>query len=556
MASTGRSCSGKHFGAFSSRSGCWWTAFGASGLLFAALLAAFVPYWESNDDVGMAMLAHGFGLAAQDSPHLIFSSLVWGWLVRSIPLWLHTSGYAWASLAVLFCSGAVIFRTVDRLSHGALVAGLVLVLVMVRPILFPQFTINAGLLCVCAIAAWRCHARSVAGSERGAWIDLALGCLFAFLSYLVRSQEFLLVAALGIPLVPWRVLVTRRAGQAALMVLVSAIAVAAFVDHQGSNSKDWAAFNAHNVARAPFTDFGAGERLKLHPEIFEKYGFSTNDIDLVSYWFFVDTALVEPRRLHRMLDELGPAANPTGGVQRVLSGIRTFLEPSLLPLSATALVLLLLHCSARLCAVWIFCVAAAMAMGWLGRPGVTRVYVPIVTLLVIAPYLSGPFTGSWRRKAGIAALVFGTAANAIQVFGESRAAHLAAEKLHQSMAGLPPMVIAVWGDGFPYQLAFPVIGPSFAADFRFYGLGVFTRAPVSTAFALENQGEGLVRRLQSVDGLDIVADLRWLEIYCKEHLAAKLVRLESRTFSGFTLQRIRCERTENGLHSAGTMERL
>ena len=64
------------------RPGSWWLALGASLLLLAGLLTALVPYWESNDDVGMAMLAHGFGMAAQASPRLIFSNVVWGWLVR------------------------------------------------------------------------------------------------------------------------------------------------------------------------------------------------------------------------------------------------------------------------------------------------------------------------------------------------------------------------------------------------------------------------------------------------------------------------------------------
>ena len=37
------------------------------------------------------------------------------------------------------------------------------------------------------------------------------------------------------------------------------------------------------------------------------------------------------------------------------------------------------------------CIAAVFAMGLLGRPGILRVYVPVVSLLVIAPFLVGQF---------------------------------------------------------------------------------------------------------------------------------------------------------------------
>lgn len=545
MPSNANICSGDNSRSKVSRPGSWWLGFGASLLLLAGLSTAFVPYWETNDDVGMAMLAHGFGLAAQGSPRLIFSNVVWGWLVRSIPSLMQTSGYAWATLAVLTCTGAMIFRAVHRLRHGMVVASLMLALVMLRPILFPQFTINAGLLCVGAIAAFKCYASGVEAFDRRAWIDLALGCVLAFLSYLVRSQEFLLVAAVGAPLLPWGSLVKRRAGQVALIVLAAAIAAAALVDRHSYRSEEWVAFKAVDAARAPFTDFGAGERLKQHPEILERHGLSRNDIDLISSWFFADSKLMETQRLQRMLDELGPTSAQSGGGQRAVDGLRTLWEPTLLSLSAAALALLLLKFSLRLGAVWLLTLAAAMAMGWFGRPGVTRVYVPLVALLLVAPCIINlPATG-WRRKAGVAALAFGLLANASQIFSESRSVHADAGKLRQSMAGLSPQVIVVWGASFPYQLAYPVMGPSFAAGFRFYGLGVFTRAPVSTAFALEAQGEGLIRRLQSAEGLlGIIADLRWLEIYCQEHLGAKLARLQTLPFSGFTLQRIRCARPE------------
>lgn len=518
-----------------------WLAFGASLALLSILVRAFVPYWETNDDVGMAMLAHGFGIAAEGSPRLVFSNVLWGAIVRAIPPIFQTMGYAWATLAVLVLAGAVIFYAVLRAGCGMWIAGLALMLVMVRPILFPQFTINSGLLCIAAIAAFRCHAHAVLIGERRAWVSLALGCVLALLSYLVRRQEFLLVAAVGAPLIPWRALLGGRVGRGALLALLLSIAGAAMIDRQSYRSDNWSAFEEANAARAPFTDFDAGRHLKRNPQILERHGLSSNDIDLVSNWFFADIDLIKPERLRALVAEVGLSSQLPVSMQGAWDGTRRLWHLSLIPLLAVAVVLLCLRLSKRVALTWLLTLTAAAAMGWMGRPGVTRVLVPLAALLALAPILvTAPCTG-WRRRLCVATLVIGMVANTTQVVVQSRATDARADKLRDSMAQLSPQQLVVWGDAFPYELAFPVIGQSSAEPFGFYALGVFTRAPTSRAYAAEASGNGFLRRLQSTQGIAIVGELRLLETYCQEHLRTRLVKLESQSFSGFTLQRVRCQ---------------
>src|SRR5881392_1936328 len=42
------------------------------------LCAAFNPKWETNDDVAMSMVAHGYGIADYGSDRLFFSNVLWG----------------------------------------------------------------------------------------------------------------------------------------------------------------------------------------------------------------------------------------------------------------------------------------------------------------------------------------------------------------------------------------------------------------------------------------------------------------------------------------------
>lgn len=53
--------------------------------IVSALCFSFFPRWETNDDVFMSMIAHGFGAMEKGSPSLFFSNVLRGYIVRAIP---------------------------------------------------------------------------------------------------------------------------------------------------------------------------------------------------------------------------------------------------------------------------------------------------------------------------------------------------------------------------------------------------------------------------------------------------------------------------------------
>ncbi len=166
----------------------FWLIVGSLAIAAAFVLSlclVFEARWETNDDVAMSMVAHGYGVAAFGTPNLIFSNVLWGYLVRAIPQIGAILGYSIATLCVLITVGTVLLFGLYRLGAGYIASLSMLALLLVRPVLFPQFTINAGLLLVGAIICCHLFARQ---DNRQA---LLLGCLLAFSSYLVRSNEFL-----------------------------------------------------------------------------------------------------------------------------------------------------------------------------------------------------------------------------------------------------------------------------------------------------------------------------------------------------------------------------
>ena len=365
--------------------------FFVSATFVLALCFFFELHWETNDDVGMSMVAHGYGITTVGMPNLIFSNVVWGYLVRAIPQINGVWGYSIATIGMLVVIGTIVLHALRKLGLGWFVSLAVLMLVLVRPVLFPQFTINAGLLTVAAIICWHLYGRQVSRQA------LFAGCILAFCGYLVRSQEFLLVLLIALPLLPWAKLAKEHIAQACALALLLAIAGAAFIDYQAYQGDDWQTFNALNPARAPITDFGADAQLKHHPEILARHGYTENDINLIRSWFFVDPEIANPESLNVMLAELGPLPAQSNALNNGWIGIKTFVHPVLLPGFLAALFLLLLIPNRKTFVAWALCLAAIFALGMLGRPGIIRVYIPVLFLLLIAPLLA---QGSGLRAQG------------------------------------------------------------------------------------------------------------------------------------------------------------
>ena len=92
--------------------------FATTAIFVLFLCLVFQPTWETNDDVAMSMVAHGYGLATIGTPHLIFSNIIWGYIVRAIPEINGVLGYSIATLGVLIIIGTVILISLNRLGVG------------------------------------------------------------------------------------------------------------------------------------------------------------------------------------------------------------------------------------------------------------------------------------------------------------------------------------------------------------------------------------------------------------------------------------------------------
>lgn len=507
------------------------------------LCLAFNPTWETNDDVAMSMIAHGYGLAAYGSPYLVFSNVLWGYLVRAMPTINGVLGYSLATMSALLVFGWATLYFLLRLGAGYRNSLLAVALLLILPTLTPQFTVNAGLLTVAAVIGWQVYARL------GGVGNLAVACLLAFIGYLIRGAEFFLVLGVALPLLPWRALRERRQMQAAFLLLGAAVAAAAAFDYWSYTGPEWRHFSELNSVRIPFTDFDAGEHLKKNPEIMVRHGYSKNDIDLVSSWFLVDAQIAAPESLSAMLAELGPIPMQGGGIQSGFTAIKALGDWMLLPIILPALVLFFVLLPGRMVALaWVFCLVALFALGVMGRPGILRIYVPLLDLLLIAPIMLGKFRADAKRWVVTLTLFAACVGSAYALIPEALESKKLTQQAQADIHDFPLGPVVTWAFSYPFYFTFPVLDndPN-ARNILFYGLDSFTHAPFSVAAAEQKAGRGMIQRLHTAEGVPIIAFdffIDNLQIYCNERLNGQLRGFITHQTSGVPVRQVRCEADE------------
>lgn len=483
--------------------------------LFAVALLVLEPIWRTNDDVAMSMTAHGYGSAAFGTPTLVFSNVVWGHVVRLIPPLFGVPGYSWATLAALFFVSWLCLFLILRRGVAPVLACAIVAAVMFAPIVFPQFTANAGLLAVAGLLAWR-DAR-----ERDSRAMLAVALVAILAAFLVRYRECLLVVGVGAPLV----FSLRRREILAAVGLTAAMAIVTVIDRRAYAGDEWRPFLDLHETRVVLTDFGGGWLLRNRPEILARHGYSANDMLLLENWFFVDPRIADPVKIRAMLDELGAPPGLWGNASQAFDALAAMWGAELAALTALAVLLCCFAPSRRVLVSWALFVSAVLLMGFAGRPAIVSVYVPLLALMAFAPLASTSELGTRRRRFMLAAAVLVLVTVVTQTVRRDRELAATAATVQKDLSLLGPP-LAAWGGAFPFEMAFPVLADaSKTSHLRLYGLGTFSLAPFAVARHDDRAGRGLIHRLAGGERVAIVmsdALTPFLAAYCREHVGGRL----------------------------------
>jgi len=502
-------------------SSCWsWLA---CWIALAATLAVVEPFWEINDDVAMAMIVHGYGIAAAPDPSTVFQNVIYGRLVQALPdlFGIQAYGLACYGLLILAC-GACCFA-LHRASAPTALAAPAVFAAFAPALVYPQFTLLAGLLAVSGLLVL------LGPASRLSAFESVLGGTLLVLAALVRLDEVLLIGAIAWPFLLGISRPARARSFAAIACAVLLIAVCAAMNRAHYEAEAWREFQAVNKQRVRFTDYGYSRYFLKHPLDAVLAGFTFNDLRLLETFFFADPRLFSVERFERATRDVNPLFWVLSNLSTAGELVRPFTHPQFLAL-ASLLALIAWRFPARSVRWSVALLAAAMVLGVLvGRPGVTRVVVPPLAGILFLGLANAPAGRALPRWTAGAALIV-AAALVIALTVRNIDDRAEAVRTRAALCALPSdRLYVAWGDTVPLERIYtPLSPPAAGCPLRLYGIGVYTYAP----FALERLhgatgGRDLVAALLGGQELDFLAPdgliEGGLEIYMRQHYGAKLV---------------------------------
>ena len=504
------------------------------------VLVAFPPIWRTNDDVAMAMFAHGYGLASEPSQHIFFSNVIWGHIVQFFPSIAGADPYSIATFTILLLSCLGIAFIANLFNVPRALMYILLLLVMFGAIVSPQFTINAGLCGVLAVLFYQAYQNTC-----GDWVYLVLATTFVCLGFLIRNYEVILVLFIAFPFY-FNLKLFRD-----LKVVITAIFILGFgfwaytVDRNDYMGKEWSNFNELNNIRAAYTDFNLDKIVVQNPEVMESQGFSINDINLISNWFFEDDYVSDPTKLKKMGDgvkhQIVDSENIT---ERLIAGFKVVLDRNLKILFMVSLIVLCLCFSWPLLFAWCCLLFSVCIISVAGRPGVARVYEAVLILLIVYPLLFNKLN-SVKYRILIFFLGLGAFINTDSVVNFHKEVYTRAESDYELIKTFGTDPVVIWGGGLTYEQVYPLfpIGDFNVRTLKFYGLGVTALAPNSIANDERLSGSGMLDLLFTQRGVEIIASSEYLELldtYCRERHGSFLTILSSRYSRPQPIQRMNC----------------
>jgi MFS family permease len=513
-----------------------------AALVFTAVLATIVigflpPFWDTNDDVGMAMILDGYGLAAYPSPGIVFSNILFGYAVAKLPLLGDISRYALASVSLNIIAIFLICRALCLLNRNYLLALSITTLISLVPFTFPQFTILAGMLSIAGILHLALYL------ERGQARDLLIAGLALFAAYLVRSHEFYLVFLISLVFLPWRQRLGDRRLRIFAVILLGLAVATAFADWRYYQAPEWQAFNEVNLLRVPFTDLGVAKYFLEHLELLRDTEYSPNDVTLLAEWFFVDPNILNPQGLSTLLARVNLQAFLGFTFKNLAAGVGTIFNKPLIYLLLPAVAVgIATKNRTRIGLAWLVLIVAIAVLSSIGRPPPIRVlYPPIALLLCLgAVQIALPFL-RWTVIGVIGVVGIPTIAYLIGRHNYHVENHFIART---DLATIDKSNLhVVWGADLHLESMYPVFGSmAEAREFRWYGLGVTSLAPFAMAHWKEMPG-GLVTRLISRRPIAFFASqdrIDHLSIYCKERYSRELQIISTQKLRIGTIFTVTC----------------
>jgi hypothetical protein len=269
-------------------------------------------------------------------------------------------------------------------------------------------------------------------------------------------------------------------------------------------------------------DYNADKHILQNSEAMLSNDYTSNDINLIRNWFFVDSYLSNPLRLGDLLNDTqwkGPVSNFNPKESILSTGNLLTSYPLNFIIFSAIIMLFLTNKDRTLRILWLFFVLVLFIGAIIGRQ-LAYVYFPLITFLFIFSYLKTNKTTLVTRSLiySLSVLVIFT------TFFENRSNKEKINSVNLEYENFSQDKLWVIGGGLPSEFIFPLLStPSVKTELITSDWSIY--APKSN-FVKYNSNSNFLSELHSQEGVNISTNnyhLPLLQIYCKEKFGSDLI---------------------------------
>lgn len=494
------------------------------GLAFL-LLVCYSPHWQTYDDVVLAMLIKGYGIAAEPSLNLLYCNFLWAWLIQLLPDFFGISSYT--LLLYFFSLSALvsIWYALCQNPQMLLLKWLLVLSMLFYAFLNPQFTVTA-LLC---ITAGGCLL--IAYQNSGKLFTLILALLLFFFGFLIRDWTLPFIAILTAFFINWKALLFRRSLYLPVFVFIASVSAIYTVNLLMKTGTEWEEIISWNNTRQNLTDAHQGKIIGAQPDLLRNYGYSENDMRLLSTHFSLARPLMDNGRIGEMKRESDPGIYFDENMLRVGITFAFFLSYPLILLVIVIAILLCMRLTLPTFLAMLACAVIFFMFGFFNRGGIwiSRVYYP--GLYALASFLLlYPESSKWQKDIFLSAHCQTLLAGfflVLSILAYSKANLVESWEIGQKdMAQMAALLDKSIWYGHPVrieQLYAPFANMSALADIEFQGASWTALLPNARSWFDIDAREGFDDFLRKGFRLSIAPEhLPFIETYCAEHLGGRL----------------------------------
>lgn len=526
----------------------------ALAVMIILLPCLYTPFWQACDDVFIAMLIKGYGLATAPSFLTTNSNAMWAFLVGMTPDFFSISSYTWLQYFLISISLFLLWAALVNDRNWIVIKFLFLINLCYYVLLNPQYTVTAFF---CAMAGFITLAR---GDLRKNIFIIVLACGLLYFSFIIRSKAFYGILLIGWPLVEWKGLLHNKGAIICLFLLCIFAGISAALDSGLKSDSAWKEIDQWRQTREDLADTNSAEMFRNQPELLAAHALTDNDMRLLQYQFSGDPALRDTEIYEVLKQETGWMYYLYLRTQSALKALLYIFDWPIKIYTYIIILLTLLsgHISARNCMILGMLILSLLAIGFLSRGGenVLRVYFPLL-FFVIALLLIAPTDINVTRTLNIGNIIYlnkklviilllGLMFTGIHYFSKSnllqqwrmttQAPPETRELFHQSISFAWPDIIE-W-----IYKPFDSIDKTFQPEFQ--GLTWTLLDPYARKYFDPRAKDGFASLLEEGHKFAVTDfQLEALEGYCQEHLNGKLHAMRLSPNGVFPVYYLQCMKT-------------